>query len=110
MKEFAERMRSLVWSRFPGLTAQIHRPLRDSDSLPSPSNDDDLGSVDELEEPDHEWTWREADKRLQAAYDQGGVPAWIKASVAEMAAEAKVERAKRLRGKSEVQSGEGQSS
>ena len=100
-------MRSLVWSHLPGLTAQIHRPLRDSDSPPPPSNDDDLGFVDELDEPDHNWTWEEAEKRLQAVYDQGGMPAWIKAAVAEMAAEAKVERARRLRGQGDVEIREG---
>jgi len=92
------------------LTAQIHRPLRESDSFPSLSNNDDLGFLGELDEPDHEWTWTEAEKRLQAAYDQGGVPAWIKAAVAEMAAEAKVERSRRLRGKWDVESEEKKSS
>ena len=103
-------MRSLVWSHLPGLTAQIHRPLRDSDSLPSPSNDDNLGFLDELDELGREWTWTEAEMRLEAAYDQGGVPAWIKAAMAEMAVEAKVERTKRARSKEGVERGEEKSS
>lgn len=84
-REFAQRMRLAMWRRLPSLTSQIHRP-QDVD-------DDGLPIIDS--EPDPSWNWPDAEKRLQAAYDHGGFPAWAQVAMKEMESELKVERAKR---------------
>lgn len=86
-REFAQRMRLAIWRRLPSLTSQIHRP---------PDLDDDGVPIIESD-PDPSWNWPDAEKRLQAAYDQGGFPAWAQAAMKEMEAELKIERAKRQR-------------
>ncbi|KAG6853552.1 hypothetical protein C0991_003344 [Blastosporella zonata] len=87
-KEFAARMRTLVWRGLPGLTHQIHRP----------PEEDDLGvPVSRSMEPDPTWKWEEAEKRMQDAYDKGGFPAWIQTAMKEMEDELNVERARRQR-------------
>ncbi|KAF9456428.1 hypothetical protein BDZ94DRAFT_1315165 [Collybia nuda] len=86
-QEFAQRMRLAVWRRLPSLTSKIHRP---------PDSDEDGGSVIDSE-PDPTWNWPDAEKRLQVAYEQGGLPAWLQAAMKEMEAELNVERAKRQR-------------
>ncbi|KAG6917494.1 hypothetical protein DXG01_002358 [Tephrocybe rancida] len=85
-KEFAERMRMLIWRGLPGLTSQIHRP---------PEEDDQGQPVSRPMEPVPSWKWEEAEKRLQDAYDKGGFPAWTQAAIKEMEDEWKVERARR---------------
>ncbi|RDB27132.1 hypothetical protein Hypma_004571 [Hypsizygus marmoreus] len=85
-REFAQRMRMAIWTRLPGLTTQIHRPLEE---------DDDGVPIADSQEPDPEWNWEDAEKRLQGAYDKGGFPAWLKTAAKEMGEELKVERARR---------------
>lgn len=46
---------------------------------------------------DTDWTWEQAENRLQIAYEEGGMSAWMKAAVNEMNAEEKMERTKRTR-------------
>ncbi|KAG5653468.1 hypothetical protein H0H81_000237 [Sphagnurus paluster] len=87
-KEFAEKMRMLIWRGMPGLTSQIHRP---------PDVDAEDSVVPHSLEPDPTWKWEEAEKRLRVAYDDGGFPAWIQLAVKEMEDELKVERARRQR-------------
>lgn len=79
-------MRLAIWRRLPGLTSKIHRP---------PEVDDEGVPISESHEPDLEWSWEDAEKRLQAAYDEGGFPAWVQAAMHELEAELKVERARR---------------
>ncbi|KAG6872783.1 hypothetical protein C0995_006703 [Termitomyces sp. Mi166 len=85
-KEFADRMRMLVWHALPSLTSQIHRP---------PDESDQGSPTDESLEPDPTWKWEEAEKRLQAAYQKGGFPAWTETAIKEMEDEVKIERARR---------------
>ncbi|KAG6856612.1 hypothetical protein H0H87_002567 [Tephrocybe sp. NHM501043] len=87
-KEFADRMRMLVWRGLPSLTSQIHRP---------PEEDDEGVPVPRSNEPDPTWKWEEAEKRLQEAYDRGGFPAWVQTAMKEVEDELKVERARRQR-------------
>ncbi|KNZ73709.1 hypothetical protein J132_10380, partial [Termitomyces sp. J132] len=85
-KEFADRMRTLVWRGLPGLTSQIHRP--------SDENDQGL-PISESLEPDPTWKWEEAERRLQASYQQGGFSAWIETAMKELQDEVNIERARR---------------
>ncbi|KAF5380071.1 hypothetical protein D9615_006262 [Tricholomella constricta] len=87
-REFADRMRMIVWRGLPSLTSKIHRP---------PEVGDEGVPVPVSMEPDPTWTWEEAEKRLQAAYDKGGFPAWVQTAMKEMEDELKVERARRQR-------------
>ncbi|KAF8056533.1 hypothetical protein FPV67DRAFT_640644 [Lyophyllum atratum] len=85
-KEFGERMRMAVWKALPSLTTQIHRP----------PEVDDLGiPYTDSSEPDPTWDWEAAEKRLQAAYADGGFPAWLQTALKETEAEVKLERARR---------------
>ncbi|KAG6806916.1 hypothetical protein H0H92_009577 [Tricholoma furcatifolium] len=86
MKDFAQRMRQVVWGSFPGLTSQIHRPLEE--------NEEGIPAAKTIK-PDPSWRWEEAEKRMQAAYDKGGFPEWSDTALKEMEEELKVERAKR---------------
>jgi len=87
-QEFAQLMRSAVLTRLPRLSARIHRPSETGDNpsdivpiLPSSSS-----------EP---WTWTDAEERLKKAFDEGGLPAWGEAAIAEVEAEGHAERLKR---------------
>ncbi|KAG6867886.1 hypothetical protein C0993_009817 [Termitomyces sp. T159_Od127] len=85
-KDFANRMRMLVWRCLPSLTSQIHR-LPDEDDQSAPHSK----SLD----PDPTWKWEEAEKRLQASYQEGGFPAWTETAMKELESEVKIERARR---------------
>ncbi|KAG6836309.1 hypothetical protein H0H93_009282 [Arthromyces matolae] len=87
-KEFAARMRMLIWRGLPSLTSQIHRP-------PDENETDEGLRVPESMEPDPSWKWEEAEQRLQSAYKEGGFPAWVQVAMKEVEDEVKVERAKR---------------
>ncbi|KAF8881032.1 hypothetical protein CPB84DRAFT_1792102 [Gymnopilus junonius] len=86
--EFGQRMRSVLWSSAPGLASRIHRP---------PETDEERRAALQVAPfgIHEEWNWPEAEKRLQKAYDEGGVPLWSQAVLRELEAEARVERAKR---------------
>jgi len=87
-KEFADKVRMIMWRNLPGLTSHIHRP-------PSP-DERDIFSEDRstISTPPEEWSWFDAEKRLQAAWDRG-FSEWVKAAAAELEAELRIERAKR---------------
>ncbi|KAG5639818.1 hypothetical protein DXG03_003332 [Asterophora parasitica] len=87
-REFAHRMRMLIWRGLPSLTSQIHRPLEAED-------EGDL--VPSSVQPDPTWNWEEAEKRMQAAYAKGGFGDWVQVAMREVEDELKVERARRQR-------------
>ncbi|KAG6832052.1 hypothetical protein H0H92_005474 [Tricholoma furcatifolium] len=95
VKDFAQRMRQVVWGSFPGLTSQIHRPLEE--------NEEGIPASKTIE-PDPSWKWEEAERRMQAAYDKGGFPEWSDTALREMEEELKVERAKRQNTKQHLES------
>lgn len=79
-------MRTLVWRYLPSLTSQIHRP---------PHENDQGVPISDSFEPDPTWKWEEAEKRLQASYQEGGFPAWTETAIKELENEVKIERARR---------------
>jgi len=81
-------MRSLLWTLAPSLTSQIHRP---------PETEDERHDAHEVAPfgVHEEWNWEDAEKRLQRAYEEGGLPLWTKIALREVEAEARLERAKR---------------
>ena len=95
-KEFADRMRILVWRSLPSLTSQIHRPPDENDQgLPN----------SESSEPDPTWKWEEAERRLQASYREGGFTAWIETATKELDNEVMIERARRQKEYESVEKG-----
>lgn len=81
-------MRLAIWKHMPHLTERIRRP---------PETEDEGVSSVSLSEVDLNWNWEDAEKRLQVAYDKGGLPAWVHLALKEMDAEMQVEKSKRQR-------------
>ena len=88
VREFGQRMRAVLWSTTPVLASRIHRP---------PETDDERRAMLQVAPfgVQEEWSWPEAEKRLQKAYDEGDVGLWAQAVLRELEAEARVERSKR---------------
>ena len=82
-------MRLTLLTKWPLLASRIHRA---SDSAPLPEVDPDppapIPSADG-------WSWNDAQARLAAAYEHGGVTRFAEVAVGELEAEAEVERRKR---------------
>jgi len=72
----------------PHLTARIRRP---------PETEDEGASFVGPSGVDPNWNWEDAEKRLQAAYDRGGFPAWVQLASKEMEAEMHIEKDRRQR-------------
>ncbi|PPR06023.1 hypothetical protein CVT26_007502 [Gymnopilus dilepis] len=89
-REFGQRMRAVLWSSVPVLASRIHR---------APETDEERRAVLQVAPfgVQEDWSWPEAEKRLQKAYEEGGVALWGQAVLRELEAEARVERAKRER-------------
>ncbi|KAF8878768.1 hypothetical protein BD779DRAFT_1447524, partial [Infundibulicybe gibba] len=88
-REFAHKMRMAVWTRFPGLTARIHRPVEEDDVL------DGVEGVVVESGAEEGWSWGAAEERLQKAYETGGAALWARVALREMEVENRVEQAKR---------------
>lgn len=89
-------MRAAIWRGLPSLTNQIHRP-RTVNEEKEDDDDETVSTEVQSQDLDPAWTWHDAEKRLQAAYDTGGFPSWAKMAITEMEAERKVERLRRQR-------------
>ncbi|KAF9549709.1 hypothetical protein CPC08DRAFT_648110, partial [Agrocybe pediades] len=107
-RQFGLRMRSILWTLAPSLTSRIHRApeteeerhalgevLPPSFSSPSPAASSSSLESTDVEKP--KWTWPEAEKRLQRAYEEGGFPLWAKVAMREVEEEARLERERRER-------------
>lgn len=93
-------MRYLVQTKMPALSSRIHRPPTDDDHTGtirnSPTGALDAPQIVMHEDTgDVEWTWPDAEKRLRAAYDNGGFSGWAQAALEELEAEGRSERRKR---------------
>ncbi|KAH7868628.1 uncharacterized protein C8R40DRAFT_1163906 [Lentinula edodes] len=80
-QEFARKMRRIVLTRMPMLSARIHRVLDDG------GDDNTIDSTD--------WNWEDAERRLRDAYEKDGIVAWAEATLKELRAEEHSERLKR---------------
>ncbi|KAJ3930274.1 MAG: hypothetical protein NXY57DRAFT_1012764 [Lentinula lateritia] len=80
-QEFARKMRRIVLTRMPMLSARIHRVLDDG------GDDNLINSTD--------WNWEDAERRLRDAYEKDGIVAWAEATLKELRAEEHSERLKR---------------
>ncbi|KDR80684.1 hypothetical protein GALMADRAFT_241065 [Galerina marginata CBS 339.88] len=87
-REFGQRMRAALWSSAPTLTSRILRPPQTDKER----QDIHLVTAFGVQE---EWSWDQAEKRMERAYEEGGLPLWAQAALREVEAEARVERAKR---------------
>jgi len=87
-REFGQRMRVALWSSAPNLTSRILRP---------PQTDEERQDVHQVTPfgVQEDWSWAQAEKRMERAYEEGGLPLWAQAALREVEAEARVERAKR---------------
>jgi len=92
--EFGDQMRLLVSTRMPVLYARIHKALR-PEEISSPS----LCSAEDTVPSSHrsKWTWSEAEERLRAAFDKGGLEEWARAAAVETEQEAKAVNEERKR-------------
>lgn len=76
-------MRAIVVTRMPVLSAQIHR-------LVNPEDEDDSAP------PLHsDWNWDGAERRMQEAYEKGGILDWAEVALKEVEAEGRLERVRR---------------
>jgi len=81
-------MKFIVWGLLPSLTRRLHR---------APETEEERQLSYAIAPPgSHDgWSWEEAEKRLDSAFEQGGFPLWAEVALREAEAEARVERAKR---------------
>ncbi|KAF8632511.1 hypothetical protein AX15_001844 [Amanita polypyramis BW_CC] len=100
MNEFSQRARATIWAYLPGLASRIYRlpetederatldPADLSSSLPASDSDDDHH---------HHCGWdaAQSEKRLELAYEQGGMPLLARTALRELEAESRYENAKR---------------
>jgi hypothetical protein len=79
VNDFGDAMRRAIRTRLPDLLLGMHRPL-------------DATSADTVLESDSrpEWSLREAEARLQSAFEKEGYWKWVQAVVEEADAEARV--------------------
>ncbi|KAJ7724986.1 hypothetical protein DFH07DRAFT_854342 [Mycena maculata] len=85
-EDFGVEMRRAVMERMPLLALRMRNALGSSDSTAKPKS--------HSEPP---WAWDDAEGRLAAAFDKGGLGAWADAAAREVEAEAKLEIEKRER-------------
>lgn len=82
-------MRQAMWRTFPRFTSSVHREPEAEEELAGLSGEILRGAVVE------NWTIEDAEKRLQAAYEKGGLAAWQELAVKELEIEVAVERERR---------------
>ena len=76
----------------PFLSSRIHRSpdlenSEDDPNAPQLHVNQESGAV--------EWSWPDAEHRLKAAYEEGGIMGWAEAALRELEAEGEMERSKR---------------
>jgi hypothetical protein len=86
-------MRSTFETTVPGLRSRLYRP---------PETDDEryeiqAQGVTSPSAVQGGWNWKEAEERLEKAYEEGGISAWAQTALRELEAEVEVERIKRDR-------------
>ena len=79
-KDFGDVMRRVIDKKMGTISANVYRP-----------------GTDETPPADPSWTWKEAEGRLQRAYQKDGLMGWIDAAVEETEAESSVERERKHR-------------
>jgi hypothetical protein len=91
-------MRLTLLTKWPLLASRIHR-ADDSAPLPvvvSPASEPEVDPEPPAAIPLADgWSWHDAQARLAAAYEHGGVTRFAEVAVGELEAEAEVERRKR---------------
>ncbi|KAJ6577082.1 hypothetical protein B0H10DRAFT_925940 [Mycena sp. CBHHK59/15] len=90
-EDFGVEMRLAVMDRMPLLASRMHNALQP----PSPSEIASERLSEQQLQSEWPWTWDDAQERLSAAFDKGGLGAWADAAAREVEAEAKVEMGKR---------------
>lgn len=94
-EQFARRVRYELATRMPVLSSRIHRTLGGS----VPPAPDASASTPHLQRAEGtgelEWSWPDAERRLEDAYERGGFGGWADAALREVEDEGKVERARR---------------
>ncbi|TFK62774.1 hypothetical protein BDN72DRAFT_827196 [Pluteus cervinus] len=88
-REFGLLMRHAIWTTFPGLTSIIHRRSEAAEELAGTSSGSLVNTMAE------DWTLEDAEKRLEIAYEQGGITAWQQVALKELEIEAVIERERR---------------
>jgi len=105
-QEFASAMRLTLRNKWPFLISRIHRTSDSTQLSPPVSLPVTASTGSELEPPDGSslmtaepdvkgWDWPEAQARLAAAYERGGVSQFAEAAIGELEAELELERRKR---------------
>jgi len=105
-QEFASAMRLTLRNKWPFLISRIHRTSDSTQLFPpvpppvTARTGSELGPPDGSSfinaEPDVKgWNWPEAQARLAAAYERGGVSQFAEATTGELEAELELERRKR---------------
>ncbi|CAK5264009.1 unnamed protein product [Mycena citricolor] len=88
MDDLSAEFRLGVMNRMPNLAEKMRNALQFGSSSEEP---DPAAGGDERSP----WTWDEAQDRLAAAYDKGGIEAWANVAAQEVADEAKLEMKRR---------------
>lgn len=82
-------MRQFIMYRMPFLSSRIHRPpdTEDGSDAPRLQVNENSGAI--------VWSWTDAEHRLKAAYEEGGIMGWAEAAHRELEMEGELERSKR---------------
>jgi len=80
-------MHTLLLTSVPSLSSAIHRP-------PETENEQ-AGSHGVISSGVRDWRWEDAEKRLELAYEQGGITLWAQTALRELEIEARKERIQR---------------
>ncbi|KAJ7037387.1 hypothetical protein C8F04DRAFT_410477 [Mycena alexandri] len=89
MEDFGVQMRLSIMDNMPLLALRMRR------ALGSPQDSVAEVTVEEKPPGEVEWSWDDAQERLSAAFDKGGLGGWADAAAREVQAEAKIEMEKR---------------
>ncbi|KAJ6569483.1 hypothetical protein B0H19DRAFT_1135672 [Mycena capillaripes] len=88
MEDFSAQMRLTVMDKMPLLASRMRNAL----GQPKSATDSTPEAHSRLEQ---RWSWDDAQERLSAAFNKGGLGAWAEAAAREVEEEAKIEMEKR---------------
>lgn len=96
-QEFADRMRYIVRTKMPVFSSRLHRVPEEDDHTATLWNSPDAvaESPDISVDPNAQWSWPDAERRLTAAFETGGFSGWARVALQELEAEGQAERRKR---------------
>ncbi|KIP11818.1 hypothetical protein PHLGIDRAFT_114145 [Phlebiopsis gigantea 11061_1 CR5-6] len=96
-QEFADRMRYIVRTKLPAFSSRLYRaPEEDDHTATLWNSPDTVGEAPAIAlDPNAQWSWPDAERRLTTAFETGGFSGWARVALQELEAEGQAERRKR---------------